>query len=216
MKTNNTKYLDEKKNREYYSKSDGEFLDDQSSLVAHKILDRVYWVREWVHTLGSMKHLDVGCKDGYTALTLTAEGVECVAIDPSVDAIEIAKKKAEATGYDVKYQVGFLEDIDPENTPQFETVSCMEVIEHVVNVDKFMTILSQLGLYVMITTPDAEGQFGILDSKSNEEHVRLYTKSEFEEMINQYGVIEEIVQRDNQLYCIYKPHVLWQTKPSKK
>lgn len=214
MKTKNTKYLDKDKNRDYYSKSDGQFMPTEASLVAHKILDRVAWVREWVHTLGSISHLDIGCKDGYTCLTLTAEGVECVGIDPSVDAIEAAKEKAEATGYDVSYKAGFLEDIDPSNTPRFETVSCMEVIEHVVDADNFMSILSQLGMYVMITTPDADGIFGMKDAKDNEEHVRMFNKEEFTELIEKHGEIEELLQRDDQLYCIYKPYLTW-GKPKK-
>lgn len=210
MNTQHKKLLSLNENKKYYAKSDGQFMAPELSLVAHKVLDRVRWVREWVHTLDSQLHLDVGCKDGYTCLTLAAEGVDCIGIDPSEDAIAEAKRKAALAGYAVDYRVSFLENLKSDDT--YETVSCMEVLEHVVDVDKFMTKLSELGLYVMLTTPDAYASFGLMDVDRNEEHVRLFTKKELIELVEKYGEIDEILQRDDALYCIYKPFATWQRR----
>lgn len=203
MQTKNKKYLDEKANREYYSESDKNFMPIERALYAHKYLPRVAWVREHVHSLGSTTHIDVGCKDGYTCLTLQAEGIDCTGIDPSEDAIEEARHKALEAKLDCTFLVGFGEDI-PDRIIA-DTVSCMEVIEHVVDIDKLLTVLSRIGRYVMITTPDAKGRHGMSDSERNEEHVRLFTKKELEEVCSKYGTIRESLINDDQLCVIFKP-----------
>lgn len=199
MKTKNTKLLNEDKNREYYSKSDGHFMPLESSLYAHRVLDRVAWVRDKVLELDSKYHLDIGCKDGYTCLTLTADGLDCVGVDPSTDAIDEAKLKAREADLEVTYIVGFLEDVKPEF--YFDTVSLMEVLEHVIDADKALEKLTTLGRYVLITTPDVNGRHGLLDSERNEEHVRLFSLDELVELCTKYGRVMESVIRDDQL-CI--------------
>ena len=187
MKTKNTKLLNEDKNRKYYSKSDGNFLDLGNSLQAHKILSRINWARQFVHNRGVDSLLDVGTKDGYFPLLMKAEGLfgRCKGIDPSEDAIEYAKEKAEQAGLEVEYEVAFFEDYKDENI--YEAVSCMEVIEHVVDIDSFINKLISMGIFVIVSTPDAEGRFGMKDSERNEEHVRLFTKNELFELFHARG-----------------------------
>lgn len=203
MQTKNKKYLDEKANKEYYSESDGNFMPLDRSLFAHKYLPRVAWVREQVHSLGSISHIDVGCKDGYTCLTLQAEGIDCTGIDPSEDAIEEARHKALEAKLDCTFLVGFGEEI-PDGIIA-DTVSCMEVIEHVVDIDKLLKVLSRIGRYVMITTPDAKGRHGMSDSERNEEHVRLFTKKELEDECGKYGEVIKCELIDDQVCILYKP-----------
>lgn len=160
MKTNNKRLLKKKENHDYYMTSDHNFMPLDRALYAHKYLDRIAWVREWVHELGSESHMSIGCKDGYTDITLAAEGIECIGIDPSVDAIEEAKLKAyEAELDNTKFIVGFGEDI-PQGI-SVDTVDICEVIEHVVKPDKLLEVASRVGKYVMITTPDAHGKHGL-------------------------------------------------------
>lgn len=202
METKNKKLLNKKKNQEYYSQSDGNFMTLQQSLHAHHHLDRVAWARDWVHELPSTTHIDVGTKDGYLPLTLTAEGVECVGVDPSQDAIDEAVLKAQEAGLDPTYMVGFGEDL-PDGIIA-KTVSCLEVIEHVVDPDKLLEKLAKVGSYVMISTPDVNGRHGMADSERNEEHVRLYSQKELEELMSKYGQIVESVKRDDQICVIIK------------
>ena len=202
MKTKNKKLLDPQKNKEYYSKSDGNFMPLERALYAHKYLDRVEWMRNWVHEIASRNHISVGCKDGYECITLTAEGVECIGIDPSEDAIDEAKLKAREAGLDITFMVGFGEQM-PDDI-RADSVSCMEVLEHVVSPAKLMNKLSKVGRFVMISTPDAEGRHGIKDSERNQEHVRLYTKEELDDFMSGYGTIIESVKRDGQLCIIIK------------
>lgn len=205
MKTNNKKLLKKKENKDYYASSDGNFMPLDRALFAHKYLDRIAWVRDWVHELGSEVHMSIGCKDGYTDLTLASEGIECIGIDPSTDAIEEAKLKAqEAELTNVKFIVGFGEDI-PEEI-EVDTVDICEVIEHVVDPKKLLEVASRTGKYVMITTPDAHGKHGLKDADRNPEHVRLYTQKELEKLVSKYGVIRESLVRDDAIYIIYRSY----------
>jgi 2-polyprenyl-3-methyl-5-hydroxy-6-metoxy-1,4-benzoquinol methylase len=205
MKTENQTYADPEKNKEYYSKSDKNFMSLAMSLYAHRYLDRVAWVRDNVHELGSQFHLDIGTKDGYLPLTLTAEGIDCVGVDPSSDAIEEARLKAREAKYDVKYIVGYLDDIEPKF--KYDTVSMLEVIEHVIDPEATVERLARLGRYVMISTPDYYGRHGWEDSKQNDEHLRIYTKEELEELCSKYGRIVESVIRDDQLCILFESNL---------
>ena len=77
----------------------------------------------------------------------------------------------------------------------------MEVIEHVVDPDLLLQKIVELGAYLMLTTPDAEGRHGLIDSERNEEHLRMYTLKELEKLINKYYKIKESVLIDDQI-CI--------------
>ena len=143
------------------------------------------------------------CKDGYTCLTLQAEGVDCTGIDPSEDAIEEARTKAETAKLDCTFIVGYGEDIP--DTIRVDTLSIMEVLEHVVNPNKLLEVASRTAMYVMITTPDVNGRHGMKDAERNQEHVRLYSKKELEKLCSKYGTIKESVIKDDQLQIIIKP-----------
>lgn len=204
MNTGNTIYLDKKANREYYRKSDSNFMPLEQSMNSHKVLDRLAWARDWVHALGGGKpHMSIGCKDGYFCLTLAAEGIECVGVDPSEDAIDEAKLKASEADLKVTYLVGFAEEI-PEGI-RAGTVDCLDVIEHVVDPDKLLQVLCRVGMWIMISTPDAGGRHGLEDAKRNPEHLRVYTQKELEKLISKYGVIRESVIRDDQLLILFRP-----------
>lgn len=207
METKNTKYLDVKKNKEYYSASDKNYMDIKNAFYANRVLPRVAWVRDKVYELGSEKHLDIGGKDQYTCLTLQSEGIDCIGVDPSEDAIDEAKLRAKEADLDCEFVCAFIEDLDDKWIEEHfsETVSMLEVIEHVVDIDLVMKKLCKMGLYIMISTPDANGRHGMVDSERNEEHLRMYTKEEFEAMVSKYGEIKESVVIDEQLHLLFKP-----------
>ena len=203
MDTKHKKLRKVKANKDYYSKSDGNFMTLEQSLYSHKHLDRVAWARDWVHELSSRNHIDIGCKDGYLCLTLSAEGVECVGIDPSEDAIDEAQLKALEAKLDITFLVGFAEEV-PDKI-KADTVTCLEVIEHVVDPDILLKKLSKMGVYVMISTPDTDGKHGIKDAERNFEHLRLYSKDELKKLVSKYGRIMECVVRDGQICLIFQP-----------
>jgi len=207
METKNTKYIDGKENRKYYQESDKHFMDIKNAFYAHRVLPRVAWVRDKVYELGSEKHLDIGCKDGYLEFTLQSEGIDCVGVDPSKDAIDEAQLRAKEAELDCEFVCSFVEDLGDNWIAEHfaETVSMLEVIEHVTDPDAVMRKLCQMGMYIMISTPDAVGRHGMIDSERNEEHLRMYYKEEFEEFVSKYGTIKESVLIDDQICILLKP-----------
>lgn len=205
MNTQNTKYLDEEENRKYYAKSDGNWIDINYATKAHLVLPRIKWARKLIHGFGSQYHLDIGTKDGYLPLTLTAEGINCIGVDPSTDAIEEAKLRASQLNLDVSFKVGYIEDLPIEY--RFDTVSMLEVLEHVINPEDVVIRLAQLGTFILISTPDANGRHGLEDSKQNEEHVRLYTKEELEKLVAPLGEILDSQIIDDQLCICFKSNI---------
>lgn len=207
METKNKKYLQAEANREYYSKSDGNFIALDRAFYCHKYLPRCAWVRDKIYELGSEKHLDIGCKDGYLSLTLQSEGIDCIGVDPSTDSIDEAKLRAREAKLDCEFKEAFIEDLDDRWIAEHfsETVSLMEVIEHVVDVDVVMKKLCSMAMYVMITTPDAEGRHGMIDSERNEEHVRMFTKQELIDLCSKYGEVRECTLIDDQICILFKP-----------
>jgi len=203
MDTKNTKLKEVEANRKYYSKSDGNFMTEEAVLHSHKVLDRVDWVREKVHQVDSRDHLDIGCKDGYLCLTLQSEGITCVGVDPSKDSIAKAQERAVKYGLKAGFVQAFVEDVK-ENI-KADTVSMLEVLEHVADPKKVMRKLAKLGRIIMISTPDADGRHGHDDADRNQEHVRLYTKKELERFVKNYGEILESTVRDEQLCIMWKP-----------
>lgn len=200
MLTGNTPLLDPSTNKEYYSKSDGSFMPIEKMTYAHDVLSRARWARDKVYELKSENHLDIGCKDAYLCMTLISEGIDCVGVDPSEDAILEAKLRASQQDIDVELYVGYGETF--EINEYFDTVTCMEVLEHVVDPDALLTNLCKLGRYLLITTPDREGRFGMKDSKRNPEHVRVYDETELREFGEKYGVILELVNIDDELHIM--------------
>ena len=205
MLTGNKKYLNKKDNQAYYQKGDGHYMPLQNCTQANKVIDRIQWLVEKVHELDGRTHIGVGIKDGYECMTLQAMGVDCVGIDPSEDSILEARHKADQLGWDGRkmFKVGFAEEI-PEGI-HADTVSCLEVIEHVVDERALLKVLSRLGTYVLISTPDANGRHGMEDAKRNEEHVRMFTKEELEKFVGEFGEIKDLQVRDDQLCCLFKP-----------
>lgn len=206
MKTENKELANENKNKEYYTKSDGNFMPFEQAFYAHKIIDRVAWAREWVHKLASRTHIDIGCKDGYLCLTLGAEGVECVGIDPSEDAIDEAKLRVQEGMRQLAIEPTFIlgrGEYLPEGIFA-DTVTCLEVIEHVVDPEVLLKKLSNVGRYIMVSTPDISGKHGIKDAERNPEHIRLFSKTEFEDLVKKHGTIIESVIRDGQICIIFK------------
>jgi len=203
LQNKKSRLLNPEANREYYKQSDGHFMDLEDTFYAHRFLDRVAWARDVVHWADSRTHIDLGCKDGYLCLTLESEGVECIGIDPSEDAIEEAREKARAGGLDTTFIIGCAEDI-PDNI-KADTVSCLEVVEHVIDPEILIERLSKMGDLILISTPDINGRHGAEDMKRNDEHLRMYSEKDLIELVSKYGNVLDCVIRDDQLCLTFEP-----------
>jgi 2-polyprenyl-6-hydroxyphenyl methylase/3-demethylubiquinone-9 3-methyltransferase len=98
--------------------------------------------------------LDVGCGGGLISEPLARLGGRVTGIDPTADAIAVARRHAEAQDLAINYRTAAVEDLQAEGA-SFEAVVCMEVIEHVPDQAAFVRSLGQLvrpgGLLIMST-----------------------------------------------------------------
>lgn len=80
--------------------------------------------------LSAMNILDVGCGGGILAEAMAKLGAEVTGIDAECSAIEIAKQHAQDQGLKITYECTAIEDFTAKS---FDTVTCMELLEHVQN-----------------------------------------------------------------------------------
>lgn len=86
--------------------------------------------------------LDVGCGGGLLSESLCRLGGKVTSIDPSPENIGIAKWHAtqDPDTAEINYQCTSIEDLHVTEQ-QFDIVCCLEVLEHVVDVDQFLSHL---------------------------------------------------------------------------
>ena len=100
--------------------------------------------------------LDVGCGAGLLAEPLARLGARVVGIDASPEVISVAREHSAATGLEIDYRAGDIQQLGGE----FDLITCMEVIEHVADPAAFIRALANRlaanGLLIM-STPNATG-----------------------------------------------------------
>jgi 2-polyprenyl-3-methyl-5-hydroxy-6-metoxy-1,4-benzoquinol methylase len=98
--------------------------------------------------------LDIGCGNGYLCKLLSENGVECVGIEPTVEAINHAKNFAPKADF---YVSSCYEDPSESNLGKFDLVVSTEVIEHLFYPRKLVAFakahLQCNGVFIL-TTPD--------------------------------------------------------------
>ena len=88
----------------------------------------------------NLKLLDVGCGGGLIAEPMTRLGAKVTGIDASEKNINVAKFHAEQMNLKINYLA-----TTPENlNEQFDVILCLEIIEHVADVDLFIKSCSKL------------------------------------------------------------------------
>ena len=105
-------------------------------------------------TLDGKTALDVGCGAGLLSEPLARLGAVVAGIDASPEVIAVARDHAGASGLDIDYRAGDVQQLEG----QFDLITAMEVIEHVADPGAFVKALAKRlaanGLLVM-STPNA-------------------------------------------------------------
>lgn len=98
--------------------------------------------------------LDLGCGGGFMAEVLARRGAEVVGVDPCGVAIEAARAHAHASRLTIEYRVGRGEAV-PVETGSVEIVVCVDVLEHVDDLDRVLREISRVlqpgGLFLFDT-----------------------------------------------------------------
>lgn len=88
--------------------------------------------------LDNLKILDIGCGGGLLCEPLTRLGAKVTGIDASPKAINAAKIHSKKSILEIDYRCVDIEEL-AESNEKFDVVLAMEVIEHVSNIDNFIT-----------------------------------------------------------------------------
>lgn len=90
--------------------------------------------------------LDLGCAGGFMSEALAERGAEVTGIDPAADAIDAARDHAAATGLSIRYDVGVGEAL-PYQDQAFDAVVCVDVLEHVNDLQKVLAEVERVLKY---------------------------------------------------------------------
>lgn len=98
--------------------------------------------------------LDLGCAGGFMAEALDDRGARVTGIDPAEGAIAAARAHADANGRDITYDTGVGESL-PYADDAFDTVVCVDVLEHVADLDRVLSEVARVlrpgGLFLFDT-----------------------------------------------------------------
>ena len=95
------------------------------------------------NTLSGLRVLDIGCGGGLLSEPMARMGADVVGADAGATNIEIAKLHAEQSDLNIDYRATTAEDLAAADE-KFDVVLNMEVVEHVADVDLFMTACAQM------------------------------------------------------------------------
>ena len=107
-----------------------------------------------LNTLEGLNILDIGCGGGLVTEPIARMGANTSAIDASKKNIEVARLHADQSGLDINYRVATAEKLASEKA-QFDIVLALEIIEHVADIDLFVSSCTSLikpgGLIIFAT-----------------------------------------------------------------
>lgn len=103
---------------------------------------------EWIHGLCNLQGkrvLDVGCGGGILADSMARKGADVLGIDLAAKALRVAQLHAlEAQTTNVQYREVSVEALAKEQPASFDSVTCMEMLEHVPNPASVVRACSEL------------------------------------------------------------------------
>jgi 2-polyprenyl-6-hydroxyphenyl methylase / 3-demethylubiquinone-9 3-methyltransferase len=95
---------------------------------------RLNWIDQHVGLAGK-RVLDVGCGGGILSESMAARGAHVVGIDLSEKPLAVARLHLHESGQTVEYRLQSAEDCAELSPDAFDSVTCMEMLEHVPDPD---------------------------------------------------------------------------------
>jgi len=107
-------------------------------LLANQVPARLEYFDRIAPDWEGLDVLDLGCGGGFMAEALARRGARVTGVDPSLASLEAAQKHARTQGLDIAYHAGIGEAI-PIESRSFDRVVCVDVLEHVQDVEKVLS-----------------------------------------------------------------------------
>ncbi len=183
---------------DFYSHHFFQPVSDSDAVQAHRIFPRVAWALDVANETKPKSVLDLGCLEGYTALTLAnkVKSVErAVGVDLSEEAITLAKNRTDMVKGNVEFFVDSIEKWLENCDEKFHLITNFEVMEHVKDpqlVIKLMDKVLAPNGTILISTPAFESPTYGKDDEQNKCHIRLYTTADEDyREENKYGTLRK-------------------------
>lgn len=134
------------------------------TFIRDRILGHLSRTAAHLKPLEGITILDIGCGGGLVSEPLARLGARVTGIDPGPDTIAAAKAHAAAQSLDIDYRTSTAEAL-VEAREEFDVVLCLEVVEHVPDVDAFVGMIARLvrpgGMLIMSTINRTLKSFGL-------------------------------------------------------
>ena len=141
---NNSPNIDEQELDKFDSLA-GDWWDPNGRLrTLHHINPvRLRYIEQTIPLLDK-KVLDLGCGGGLLAEAIAKKGGRVTGLDASQSAIAIAESHRQAEGLEIEYVVESAELFAAHNRDRFDIITCMELLEHVPDVESLLNACATL------------------------------------------------------------------------
>lgn len=159
-------------------------MPNDKALNAHRLIPRIAWALDVAKELRPKSVLDLGCLEGYSALTIAnhVDSVErIVGVDLSEDGIELANSRKTLVKASSEFIKQSIEEYLEQCEEKFDLIICFEVIEHVLDPELLVQLIDKVKSdkgEVLISTPSFEAPTFGKNDVANKCHIRLYTMAE--------------------------------------
>jgi 2-polyprenyl-6-hydroxyphenyl methylase/3-demethylubiquinone-9 3-methyltransferase len=117
---------------------------------------RLGWIEQCAGPLDGKRIVDVGCGGGILSEAMARKGAQVLGVDLAERSLKVAQLHAMEAGIDnVAYREVAAEVLAEEQPGQFDTVTCMEMVEHVPDPAAIVTACAKLvkpGGWVFLST----------------------------------------------------------------
>jgi 2-polyprenyl-6-hydroxyphenyl methylase/3-demethylubiquinone-9 3-methyltransferase len=103
---------------------------------------RLSFILERLHR-PNLRILDVGCGGGILSASLAKAGAQVTGLDLSEASIQVARQHAQEQGLKIDYRYETVQDVVEHEMGTFDVVTCMEMLEHVVEPHKIVAACAQ-------------------------------------------------------------------------
>ncbi|VFP79607.1 bifunctional 2-polyprenyl-6-hydroxyphenol methylase/3-demethylubiquinol 3-O-methyltransferase UbiG [Candidatus Erwinia haradaeae] len=94
---------------------------------------RLEWINKYTQGLFNKKILDVGCGGGILTESMAKEGANVTGLDMSEELLHVARVHAEKNNLCINYIQQPVEEHAKHHCSQYEVITCMEMLEHVID-----------------------------------------------------------------------------------